>query len=72
MVPKGRQFVEMLDSEWRAGAALAALRSHPLGRGAAILGEVREEPAGMVFLRTVSGGTRVVDMLAGEQLPRIR
>jgi hydrogenase expression/formation protein HypE len=54
-----------------ADAALTAFRSHPLGRDAAIIGEVREEPAGMVFLRTVSGGTRVVDMLAGEQLPRI-
>lgn len=55
----------------RAESALGALRAHPLGRDAAIIGEVRTEPAGMVFLRTVSGGTRVVDMLAGEQLPRI-
>lgn len=54
-----------------AEAALAALRAHPLGRHAARIGEVRAEPPGMVFLRTVSGGTRVVDMLAGEQLPRI-
>jgi hydrogenase expression/formation protein HypE len=54
-----------------AAESLAALRAHPLGRDAAIIGEVRAEPAGMVFLRTVSGGTRVVDMLAGEQLPRI-
>jgi hydrogenase expression/formation protein HypE len=51
--------------------ALAALRGHPLGADAAVVGEVRADPAGMVFLRTVSGGTRVVDMLAGEQLPRI-
>jgi hydrogenase expression/formation protein HypE len=54
-----------------ADAALAALRGDSLGSGAAIIGEVKAEPAGMVFLRTVSGGTRVVDMLAGEQLPRI-
>jgi hydrogenase expression/formation protein HypE len=54
-----------------AEAALSALRGHPLGREAAVIGEVRATPAGMVFLRTVSGGTRVVDMLAGEQLPRI-
>lgn len=54
-----------------AGTALAAMRGHPLGREAAAIGEVRSTPAGMVFLRTVSGGTRVVDMLAGEQLPRI-
>lgn len=51
--------------------ALAALRSDPLGAGAAVIGEVREEPEGMLFLRTVSGGTRVIDMLAGGQLPRI-
>jgi hydrogenase expression/formation protein HypE len=54
-----------------AERALAALRAHPLGRDAALIGAVRAEPPGMVFLRTVSGGTRVVDMLAGEQLPRI-
>jgi hydrogenase expression/formation protein HypE len=54
-----------------ADAALAALRGHPLGRDAAIIGEVRAQPSGMVFLRTVAGGTRVVDMLTGEQLPRI-
>lgn len=54
-----------------ADAALAALRTHPLGSDAAIVGEVRSEPQGMAFLRTISGGTRVVDMLAGEQLPRI-
>jgi hydrogenase expression/formation protein HypE len=54
-----------------ADPALAALRAHPLARDAAVVGEVRADPAGMVFLRTVSGGTRVVDMLAGEQLPRI-
>lgn len=54
-----------------ADEALAALRAHPLGREAAVVGRVAGEPAGMVFLRTVSGGTRVVDMLAGEQLPRI-
>jgi hydrogenase expression/formation protein HypE len=54
-----------------AAAALHSLRSHPLGREAARIGDVRAEPAGMVFLRTVSGGTRVVDMLTGEQLPRI-
>jgi hydrogenase expression/formation protein HypE len=55
----------------RADAALAGMRAHPLGTEAAIIGGVRAEPPGMVFLRTVTGGTRVVDMLAGEQLPRI-
>jgi hydrogenase expression/formation protein HypE len=51
--------------------ALAALRSHPLGSEAAVVGEVRPEPPGMVFLETAFGGSRVVDMLAGDPLPRI-
>jgi hydrogenase expression/formation protein HypE len=54
-----------------AEAALAALRSHPLGQDAAIVAEVREEPPGLVLLRTAIGGSRVVDMLAGDPLPRI-
>lgn len=54
-----------------ADAALAAMRSHPLGREAAIIGEVTGEHAGKVVLRSRIGGTRVVDMLSGEQLPRI-
>jgi hydrogenase expression/formation protein HypE len=54
-----------------AAAALAGLCAHPLGRDAAIIGEVRAEPAAMVFLRTDIGGTRVLDMLVGDPLPRI-
>jgi hydrogenase expression/formation protein HypE len=54
-----------------AEAALAAMRAHPLGQAAAIIGEVRAEPAAMVFLRTDIGGTRVLDMLVGDPLPRI-
>jgi hydrogenase expression/formation protein HypE len=52
-------------------AALAAMRGHPLGRDAALVGEVREQPVAMVFLRTDIGGTRVLDMLVGDPLPRI-
>ena len=52
-------------------AALAALQSHPLGTSAAVIGEVRPDPPGMVVLDTAFGGTRVVDMLAGDPLPRI-
>ena len=52
-------------------AALAALRSHPLGADAALVGEVRAEPEGLVLLDTAFGGTRVVDMLVGDPLPRI-
>ncbi|MGQ0764664.1 MAG: hydrogenase expression/formation protein HypE [Gemmatimonadota bacterium] len=52
-------------------AALAALRSHRLGAAAVVIGQVVEEPAGMVLCRTSSGGSRVLDMLAGDPLPRI-
>lgn len=54
-----------------AEAALAATRAHPLGHDAAIIATVQAGPAGMVFLRTDIGGTRVLDMLVGEPLPRI-
>jgi hydrogenase expression/formation protein HypE len=51
--------------------ALTALRSHPLGREAAVIGEVRDQQPGMVILDTTFGGSRVVDTLAGDPLPRI-
>jgi hydrogenase expression/formation protein HypE len=54
-----------------ADAALAALRAHPLGGGAAIIGEVVAEHPGRVFQRSRIGGQRIVEMLSGEQLPRI-
>jgi len=54
-----------------AEAALEAMRSHPLGREAAIVGRVVKEYPGTVILRSRVGGKRVVDMLSGEQLPRI-
>lgn len=50
---------------------LEAMRAHPLGRAAAIIGEVVAAHPKFVTMRTRVGGTRVVDMLAGEQLPRI-
>jgi hydrogenase expression/formation protein HypE len=59
--------VAAADSE----AVLGALRSHPLGRRAARIGEIRAEPPGMVFMHTAFGGSRVVDMLIGDPLPRI-
>jgi hydrogenase expression/formation protein HypE len=55
----------------RAEDALALLRAHPLGAEAAIVGEVEPEPKGLVLLQTAFGGSRVVDMLAGDPLPRI-
>jgi hydrogenase expression/formation protein HypE len=54
-----------------AEKVLAAMKSHPLGRDAAIIGEVVAEHRGMMTMKTRVGGTRVVDMLSGEQLPRI-
>jgi hydrogenase expression/formation protein HypE len=55
----------------RADAALAALRAHPLGAGAAVIGTVKDDPPGLVLLRTSFGGTRIVDLLVGDPLPRI-
>jgi hydrogenase expression/formation protein HypE len=51
--------------------ALAVLRAHPLGKEGAIIGEVIAEHPGLVTMRTLVGGERVVTLLAGEQLPRI-
>ncbi len=44
---------------------------HPLGKESRIIGEVQESPSGMVLLKTSIGGTRIVEMLSGDQLPRI-
>ncbi len=54
-----------------AGNLLAVMRSHPLGRQAQIIGTVTEKNPGLVMMRTRLGTTRIVDMLAGDQLPRI-
>jgi len=55
----------------QSAAALAAMHAHPFGEKAAIIGEVAAGPPGRVSMRTTFGGTRIVDMLVGEQLPRI-
>lgn len=54
-----------------AEQALALMRRHPHGRQAALIGEVTGASNGKVYLRTAIGGLRAVEMLAGEQLPRI-
>ena len=54
-----------------ADRVLAAMHAHPLGQAAAIIGEVTADHPGYVLMKTRVGGTRVVDMLSGEQLPRI-
>jgi hydrogenase expression/formation protein HypE len=54
-----------------AEAVLQAMRAHPLGQEAVIIGTVQAEPPSMVFLQTDIGGKRVLDMLVGDPLPRI-
>ena len=54
-----------------ADEALSALRSHPLGAGAALVGRIKDDPPGLVLLKTAFGGTRIVDLLVGDPLPRI-
>jgi len=54
-----------------ADAALAALKSHPLGENAAVIASCRPRPPGVVTLDTGFGGERILDMLVGEPLPRI-
>lgn len=55
----------------QAGAALAAMQGNAAGHGAAIIGQAVAAHPGMVTMRTLFGGSRIVDMLVGEQLPRI-
>jgi hydrogenase expression/formation protein HypE len=50
---------------------VSRMKQHRYGAGACIIGEVKSEPGGIVSMRTGFGGTRIVDMLVGEQLPRI-
>jgi len=50
---------------------LNCMKAHPYGRESAVIGQVVAENPGRVFMRTSVGGTRILDMLAGEQLPRI-
>lgn len=54
-----------------AAQILETLRNHNYGKSAAIIGDVIEKPQGRVLMKTSIGGTRVVDILAGEMLPRI-
>lgn len=64
------QFVAIVAPQY-AEAALAALKDAPGGGETVIIGEIREQPAGTVLGRTAYGGTRVIDMLVGDPLPRI-
>ena len=64
------QFLAIIAAE-RADAALQTLRGIPGGEQACIVGEIQEQPAGAVLVATQYGGTRIVDMLVGDPLPRI-
>jgi hydrogenase expression/formation protein HypE len=64
------QFLAVVAAE-DSDAALDAVRSVPGGEGAVIIGEVREQPARTVLAASAYGGSRVVDMLVGDPLPRI-
>ena len=64
------QFLAVIAPEY-ADAALSALNSAPGGPDTQIIGEVREQPSGAVLVTTRYGGSRIVDMLVGDPLPRI-
>jgi hydrogenase expression/formation protein HypE len=64
------QFLAVVSPEY-ADAALNALHLAPGGERASVIGEVREQPAGAVVSSTLYGGSRIVDMLVGDPLPRI-
>jgi hydrogenase expression/formation protein HypE len=64
------QFLAVVSPEY-ADAAINALSLAPGGNEAQVIGEVREQPAGTVLVTTLYGGSRIVDMLVGDPLPRI-
>ena len=61
----------MVVDECDADLVLYKMRKDPLGKDAAIIGEITETDKGMVVMNTGIGGKRIINMLAGEQLPRI-
>jgi hydrogenase expression/formation protein HypE len=54
-----------------AESLISVMRKHPLGKETRLIGDVQEAPSGMVLLKTSMGGTRIIEMLSGDQLPRI-
>jgi len=63
--------VVMVVDQQYANQALAVMRSHPLGTQAEIIGTITASHPGRVWMKTTVGGKRIVDLPAGEQLPRI-
>ena len=64
------KFVAIVAAE-EADAAVAAMRDQPYGGGATVVGDIVPQPTGIVALRTSFGGSRIIDMLVGDPLPRI-
>lgn len=64
------KFVVVVGRE-NADTVLSAMKSHPAGKDACLIGEVISSPPGIVLLKTAFGAERIVDMLVGDQLPRI-
>lgn len=64
------RLVAVVDGD-EAETALETLRAHPLGRDAAVVGHVKDDPPTLVLLKTEFGGTRIVDEMVGDPLPRI-
>jgi hydrogenase expression/formation protein HypE len=58
-------------AEEKTDEILSLVSSHPLGKNASLIGEVTDDPLARVYLRTRAGGTRIIDMLAQDMLPRI-
>lgn len=69
MANEGRVVVVLAEGD--AEAVLEAMRNHPLGKGGQIIGEIIKEPKEKVVMKTKIGGGRIIDMLVGDQLPRI-
>jgi hydrogenase expression/formation protein HypE len=64
------QFLSVVSPDY-ADVALNALHQTPGGEEACMIGEIHEEPAAAVLVTTLYGGSRIVDMLVGDPLPRI-
>jgi hydrogenase expression/formation protein HypE len=69
-VPNEGKLLAFVSRE-ESGSVLEAMKSHPLGKDAAVIGEVVADHPGTVVMKSRIGGARIVDMLSGEQLPRI-
>jgi len=66
---EGKVIIVLPEAE--AGSVIPYLHSQPLGREAKVIGRIKKDLTSRVLLKTIIGGTRIVDMLAGEMLPRI-